>query len=76
VSAITAESKAIIDLESKARRVKDATGAAFPSANPSEWPAWWFDAVTHIELMNVFESNARQQAEREEMDRRNKNNGR
>ena len=76
VSAITPESKVIVDLDSKARRIKDASGAAFPSANPSEWPAWWADAVAHIELMNVLESNARQVAQHEEWKRKNPQNGR
>lgn len=71
VSFITPESRRIVDLEMRARRIKEATGAAFPSLNQGEWPAWWADAVAHLELMRILQSNSRD----EEIERRRPKNG-
>lgn len=52
-----------MDLEAKARRVREATGAGFPSMDAARFPAWWFDALSLIETIRVLEHNARVEAE-------------
>ena len=46
VSYITAESLALVELETQARTIQQAAGAAFGGPDSAEWPAWWADVVT------------------------------
>lgn len=70
VSAITTESRWLLNLESGAKRVYDASGASMFGPDAGRFPAWWFDAVTTIEGCRVLENNARMEAETAEAERR------
>jgi hypothetical protein len=49
VSAVTAESRALVTLAETAQRTKEATGAAFPTADAGHWPAWYSDLIETVE---------------------------
>lgn len=49
---ITADSLYLIQMDSKARQIHEAHGAALMGADASRWPAWWADAVAEIQLQH------------------------
>lgn len=67
VSFITADSRELVNLDGRMRRVKDAGGAVFLGPNSGEWPAWWADVVACLEVQRVMEHNARSRQEIEDL---------
>lgn len=60
---ITPDSKELITLDARYRRLKEASGATLYGPDARRWPAWWADVVTTIETQRVLSHNARIEAE-------------
>jgi len=59
---IAAESLALLEMDARNRRVKEATGACLFGPDAGRWPAWWVDAVTVIQTQVLLEMEARSKA--------------
>ena len=63
VSLITPRSQELLQMYIRAKRVKEASGAALFGPDQSEWPAWAVDAVDVCELESIRHENAKIEAE-------------
>lgn len=66
-SSIDGETLFLIDLLTRERHERDATGASLFGPVSADWPAWYGDAVYADELTRKLIDNARNKAEMEEM---------
>jgi len=65
VSAIKPEIQQLVQIAALDAHSFRSSGATMFGSNSGQWPAWWFDLITTIEMQRVLEHNARMEAESE-----------
>lgn len=63
MAVISARSRALVQLDAASHQVHQATDASMFGPDSSQWPAWWFDVVSTLQMCRVEAENARVSAE-------------